>query len=170
VKRRRAPRTAAQLFARSKRFQKIWIAVTHVATDVRTDKDKPSLGKSARKFGLDPRTVLRCGGPAFRKRPNGRYAAKTSDKLLRVLVLPTEQGLTEVATRDSRQASEIANYWVALHRYINPATGDASELQTFEGKYITAANGSQIPLLTDTSVLDLLAGAGVLSFESIYRK
>jgi hypothetical protein len=108
------------------------------------------------------------GGSALRKRANGQYKAKASDRLLRVLVIPTREGLREIAVRDSRQASQIAEYWNAVHRYLE--TGDKSALRKFRRKRITDANGVRVPLLTDLGELDRLGSAGVLSFESLYAK
>ncbi len=104
----------------------------------------------------------------MRKRANGRYKAKASDRLLRVLVVPTREETREIAVRDSRQASRVAEYWNAVHTYLE--TGDASALQKFRGKRITDANGRQVPLLTDLDELDRLGSAGVLSFESLYAR
>jgi hypothetical protein len=93
---------------------------------------------------------------------------RASDRLLRVLVIPTSDGLQEIATRDSRQASLIANYWIALDRYFS--SGDSSALREFDGKKVTSANGKKVPLFTDLAELDRLASAGVVSFETIYAK
>lgn len=161
------PRTANQFFAMSKQAQDEWTKVTHVISKMRVD-DVP-LRQASRDFGLDPRAVVRLGGPALRKRTNGRYAAKASDKLLRILVLPKRgAGLREIATRDSREASKAAEYWNALHRYLS--TGDASVIRQFNRKHITDANGSKIRLLTDLKELDRQGNAGNLSFESIYPR
>ena len=130
--------------------------------------DGVSLRQASREFGLDPRTVVRLGGSALRKRANGRYKAKASDRLLRVLRVPTREGLREIAVRDSRQASQVAEYWNAVHRYLE--TGDDSALRKFRRKRITDANGVRVPLLTDLGELDRLGSAGVLSFESLYAK
>jgi hypothetical protein len=80
----------------------------------------------------------------LRKRPSGRHAARPSDRFLRVLIIPDEQrnGLGEIATRDSRQASELSRYWQAVEKYRD--TGNASELQQFSGKYIVDANGRRV--------------------------
>jgi hypothetical protein len=78
--------------------------------------------------------------------------------------------MREIATRDSREASMVAEYWIAVNRYVDPESGDASSLQKFKGKYVTDSSGKKVPLLTDVSELDRLASAGVLSFESIYAK
>ncbi len=130
--------------------------------------DGVSLRQASREFEIDPRTVVRLGRPALRKRANGRYKAKASDRLLRVLVVPTREGLREIAVRDSRQASQVAEYWNAVHRYLE--TGDDSALRKFRRKRITDANGVRVPLLTDFDELDRLGSAGVLSFESLYAK
>jgi len=127
-----------------------------------------SLRQAAHEFELDPKLVLRLAGPALRKRANGRYTPKASDRLLRVIVIPTSDGLSEIATRDSREASKAAKYWNAVHRYL--ATGDAFALPQFKGKKITDANGKRVQLVTDFNELDRLGSAGVLSFESIYPK
>ena len=126
------------------------------------------LANAARDFGLDPRTVIRWGSSALSKSSNGRYFAAKSDRLLRVLLLPTSYGTREVATRDSRQASQVAEYWDAVQRYLQK--GDDSALQQFRGVRIKAADGESIPLLTETEELDRLGNAGVLSFESLYAR
>jgi hypothetical protein len=130
--------------------------------------DGISLRRAARAFGLNPGVVLRLAGPALRKRSNGRYAAKASDRLLRVLAIPTKQGPGEIALRDSRQATLLAEYWIAVHAYLQ--TGDASSIKKFRGKRITDATGKRVRLVTDLDELDRLGSAGVLSFESIYPK
>ncbi len=162
--RSRAPRTADQYVAQSAQFQDRWTRVTHVISKMRADG--VSVREASREFGLDPRTVVRLGRPALRKRANGQYAAKASDRLLRVLVIPTREGTREVATRDSRQASQLAQYSAAVHRYLE--TGDASALRKIRRKRITDASGKRIRLLTDLDELDRLGSAGVLSFESLY--
>jgi hypothetical protein len=165
--RRVAPRTAKEFFAKPQPFQDRWTRATHVISKMRADGI--SLRRAAGAFGLNPDVVLRLAGPALRKRTNGRYAAKASDKLLRILVLPKRgAGLREIATRDSREASKAAEYWNALHRYLS--TGDASAIRQFNGKHITDANGSKVRLLTDLKELDRQGNAGNLSFESIYPR
>ena len=125
-----------------------------------------SLKRAAKEFGLDPRTVIRWAKPALRKRRDGRYVAKSKDTLLRVLTVPSPEGLREIAVRDSRQASRLGEYWAAVQKYL--ATGDNSALEKFRRKRITDASRKRIPLLTNLKELDRLASAGVLSFESLY--
>lgn len=125
-----------------------------------------SLKRASREFGVDPRTVIRLGGSALRKRASGRYAAKASDRLLRVLVIPTKKGLREIAVHDSRQASRLGEYWAAVQKYL--ATGDTSAIDKLHRKRVTDTSRKRIPLLTNLEELDRLASAGVLSFESLY--
>ena len=162
-----APRTAEQFSAKSERFQDRWTRVTHVISEMRAEG--VSLRKASRKFGIDPRTVVRLGGPALRKQANGRFVAKRSDRLLRVLRVPgREEEPREIAIRDSRQASRVAEYSNAVQTYLQ--TGDAAGLRKFRGEHITDASGTQVPLLTDLDELDRLGSAGVLSFESLYPR
>jgi hypothetical protein len=161
-----APRTAEQYFAMPERSQDIWNRVAHVIAKMRADGF--SLRQASQEFDVDPRTVLRWGGHALRKSPTGRFSAKASDRLLRVLAYPTREGLEEIAVRDSREASQLAKYWDALQKYLQ--TGDASALQKFWGVQIKDASGRPRPLLTNLQELNRLASAGVLSFESLYAR
>lgn len=150
----------------SKRDQDRWNRVTHVTSKMRSDH--VSLREASREFGLDPRTVARLGKSALRKRKNGQYVAKRRDKLLRILAVPSPDGMREVATRDSQQATRLGKYWAAVQKYLQ--TGDASALNKFRGKNITDASGKRVPLLTDLAELDRQGSAGVLSFESFYTQ
>ena len=161
-----APRTAEEYFAKSELFQDRWNRVVHVVSKMRAEG--VSLSRASREFGVGPRSVHRLGGSALRKRANGRYAARASDRLLRVLAIPTDEGTREIALRDSRQASILGQYWDAVQRYLQ--TGDASAIQKFRGKHITAVNRARITLLTDLDQLSRLGNAGVLSFESLYAR
>ncbi|MHB8218642.1 MAG: hypothetical protein ACYDDS_21425 [Candidatus Sulfotelmatobacter sp.] len=158
-------RTVEEFFAMSEQDRDLWNNVGQAVTEVRTGV---SLRQAARKFGLDPRTVRRLAQPALRKLRNGRWAAKAHDRLLRVLVIPTRKGLSEIGVLDSRQASLLGKYWTAVERYRD--TGDASALREFRGKYIVDAGKKRVPLLTNPRELDRLGSAGVLSFESLYAR
>jgi hypothetical protein len=127
-----------------------------------------SVTKASQEYRLDRQTVLRLGKSALRKLGNGRYVAKAHDKLLRVLVIPTPKGRSEIAVRDSRDASVIGEYWDAVEAY--RGKGDESKLRHFQGKRVRDASGKLVRLLTDTEELDRLANAGELSFESLYAR
>jgi hypothetical protein len=160
-----APRTVEEFFALSERDQERWRNVGQTVTELRTGA---SLRQASRKFGVDSRTVQRLARPALRKLRNGRWAARTHDRLLRVLVIPTRKGLGEIGVNDSRQATLLGKYWTAVDRYRD--TGASSALREFRGKYMIDVSGKQVPLLTDLNELDRLGSAGVLSFESIYGR
>lgn len=159
------PRSIDDYNAMSDGNQQLWDDVGQITTEVR---DGSSLNRAARKFGRDPRIVHRLAKQALRKLRNGRWAAKRTDNLLRVLQMPTSQGLDEVALSDSRQATVLGNYWNAVDLYRN--TGDASRLEEFDDQYIIDAAGNHLPLLTDLRTLDRLGSAGVLSFETLYGR
>jgi hypothetical protein len=127
-----------------------------------------SLNKAAHEQGISPQTVLRHARSALRKNAKGYYRPRGSDTLLRALVIPTPEGLTEIATRDSRSASMIAEYSNAVQLFLQ--TGDDSQLRKFRGKSVIDANGNRVPLMTDLDELERLGSAGVLSFESLYAR
>jgi hypothetical protein len=161
----RPPRTAAEYFGRPQAFQERWHRAVGVISRMRTEG--ATLTKASRDAGISPRAVLRLAGSSVRKHSNGRYAAKSSDRLLRILRVPDADGTREVAVKGSRQASLLGEYWAGLQHYLQ--TGNASRLERFKDKSIKTADGTVIPLLTDKVELNRLGSAGVLSFESIYR-
>jgi hypothetical protein len=163
-RREKGPTTARQYFSTSKRFQETWDTIAHVISKMRSDG--VLLSKASKEFGIDPDVVLKFGRAALRKQKSGRYIARKTDRLLRILARITPEGRREIAVRDSRQASIIGSYWTAVHFYLQ--TGDDSALRSFTGKKVTDASGKRLLLLTDTRDLDRLASAGVLSFESLY--
>ncbi len=163
---RKRPRTAAQYFAQPKRKRESLQKTSHVLTAMRTEG--VSLHAASREQGVSSKTVQRHAGSALRKTAQGTYKALKSDRLLRVLVIPTPDGLAEIATLDSRAASIVGEYWNAVNLYL--ATGDDSELARFRGMSTVDADGNAVPLLTDTDELERLGSAGVLSFQSLYAR
>jgi hypothetical protein len=159
------PMSLEEFLAMPRRYQELWGDIGQVTTEVRLGS---TLNRAAQKFGIDPRTVKRLAKPALRKLRNGRWAARKTDRLLRVLPLPTSDGLAEVALADSRQATILGKYWNAVELYRN--TGNASALHMFDGKYVIDADGNRVQLLTDIYELNRLGSAGVLSFESLYAR
>ena len=159
------PRNVEDFFSKSEEFQDTWNRILHAISRMRADGF--SLAQASREYGIDRRRVLKLAGSALRK-TKGRYVAKASDRLLRVLIVPTPDGLREIAVGDSRQASQLAEYWDAVQRYLQK--GDESELRKFHGKQIKDATGQPIRLLTNREELDRLGNAGVLSFESLYAR
>jgi hypothetical protein len=164
--RRKKVRSAAQYFAQPQRRQETIKKAAHVLSAMRTEK--VSLSQASREQNISPSTVLRHAKAGLRKTSRGTYKARASDRLLRVLVLPIEGRLAEIATMDSRSATLVAEYWIAVTLYLE--TGDDSELARFRGQSIMDAQGNAVPLLTDLDELERLGSAGVLSFQSLYAK
>lgn len=158
------PQTKKQYFATSRKFQDMWDRIVQAPGLMRSRG--LSLSQASEELGLNRHVVVRLARSAFRKRSNGRYVARSVDRLLRVLIVPTSKGLGEIAVRDSQQASRVGEYWVAVQKYL--AKGDASALEKLRGERITDAQGKRIPLLTNLEELDRLGSAGVLNFESLY--
>lgn len=160
------PRTAAQYHARSARQRSLIAKTAHVLAAMRTEG--LSLSKAARENQITPKAVRHHAGAALRKTPRGTYKARASDKMLRVLVIPAPGELREVATRDSRMATILGQYANAVQTFLQ--TGDATELQRFQRRYVIDAEGNSVALLTDLDELERLGAAGVLSFESLYAR
>ena len=163
---RATPRTLKEFFAKPERSQDAWVNVAKVLKKMRSDQI--SLQQASRDAGISPRTVTKLAGSALKKGVRGRYEATNSDRLLRVLKIPTADGQVEIGVRGSRQASTLGGYWAAVHKYL--ATGNSSGLKKFKGKQIKDTTGRVIPLLTDLKELNRLGSADVLSFESLYAK
>ena len=160
----RPPRTAKQYFAMSRKDQDFWDRLVQVPARVR---DGRSLPEAAKEFGISPSQVLHRIPSAFRK-VNGRYVARASDRLLKILVIPSKNGLIEIAVRDSRQASLVGKYWSVLHHYLS--TGNDVGMKKFKTIRIIDANGNRVRLLTDLDEINRQASAGILRFESIYGR
>jgi hypothetical protein len=160
------PRTSHQYFALPGSQQETWNRVVHVISKMRSEG--MSLTKASLEFGLDRRVVQARAGSALRKTKSGRYVAKRSDKLLRVLVIPTSEGLKEVAVRSSAVASKLAEHSDAAQKYLR--TGDSSKIKKFADLELFDEKGNRIKLLTDLNELQRLGSAGVLSFESLYAR
>ena len=126
-----------------------------------------SLRRASQEAKVSPRTVLKRAASALRKTKSGRYEARTGDRLVRQVKIPTPDGLLEIKVRGLREASKLARYWNFLDRYYQ--TGD-KEIQKFTGQSVTDVDGVKHPLLTDLDVLNRAGSAGVYSFESIYGR
>jgi hypothetical protein len=163
---RRRLQNLAQYKALSPRSQASVDNVAHVITRMR---DGVSLNSAAAEFGIDSRTVVNHGVSALRKSPSGRYTAKPSDNLLRVMVVPVHGAPPiEVAVRGSRVASELAKRSIAQREFL--ATGGDAKIERLRGTKILDASGNEVPFLTDLDELERQGDAGVLSFESLYAR
>lgn len=161
------PRTAEQYFAMSRHSQDVWDQVVQIPGIVRTQG--VSLTTASKQIGLSPKIVMNLAKSAFKRNRNGRYIAEASDRLLRILVIPTKTGLQEIALNDSRQASLVGEFWNSLNRYLGP-NADASGLAKFRKKSIRTASGKRIKLLTELNEITRQAHFGNLRFEDLYGR
>jgi len=157
------PNTARQYFSLSPKNRETWDSIGHVISRIREGMTLP---KAAKEFGLGTKIVITLGRSALRKQKNGRYVAKKTDQLLRVVNVLSTEGRKEIATRDSRQASLIGGHWAAVQKFLQ--TGDDSALLKFAKRRIVDARRKRYLLLTDVKELERLGSAGVLRFESMY--
>lgn len=165
AKTRVAPRSAAEYLVKPPAFQDEWRRAVGIVSRMRTEN--VSLKKASEDADITPRRVLRLAGSGLKKQSNGRYTARKSDDLLRVLNMAGTDGVREVAVRGSKRASLVAKYSAAVDRYIQ--TGDETRLKAFIGKSVKSAEGVEISFLTDTTELKRLGYAGALSFHQLYR-
>ncbi len=113
---------------------------------------------------LGERSALKYIRPALHK-AKGRWTTKSSDRLLRIMLVPTKRGVVEIEIRDSRTASSLGAYWNAVRRFLE--TGDTSGLRPFRGKFITVGKLAY-PFVTDPRSLSRLAEGGEFELDSIY--
>lgn len=162
----RLPRTAKELAARPERFQDMYEKSLRVLSKLRSGDS--SLNRISGEVEIDSRTVVRLVGSALQKKPSGRYSAKKSDRLLRVLQTPGQKGMQKIAVRGSKQARLVAEHANAVRKYIQ--TGDARDLRRFCDKKVIIDSGEKVLLLTDLIELDVQGSAGELKFETIYPR
>ncbi len=110
--------------------------------------------------------ALKYVGSALESR-NGRLAARSHDRLLRVMRFPTSTGVIDLEVKDSRSARRISAYWNAVRVYLD--TGDESQLRRFRGKSVRSGKRAY-PFVTDPETLKRLAYAGELRVDSIYEQ
>ncbi len=128
--------------------------------------DQLSLSHAARAAGTTVAAIKRHAGPALDQTTRGTYRAKSSDRLVRPMLVPTVGGPITLDVRDSRSASLLGRYWSAVRQYLE--TGDAGPLRKLRGRSITVKKRAY-PLITDPNALDTLADGGELSFDDIYE-
>jgi hypothetical protein len=124
-----------------------------------------SLRAAAAQARVSPRTVLKAGRQALRKR-GGVYQAIPLDELRRPMRVLTERGLVVLNIRSSRTATTLAMYWNAVDAYLR--NGDRRPLVPYVGRSFRAG-GFRMPFITDTRLLDRLAHAGQVTFEDLYE-
>jgi hypothetical protein len=126
-----------------------------------------SLREAASRVGIDPRTVLRYVGSALeREGPHGEYRATPHDQIPRTLHFITPHGTLPITVSDSRTASRIAEHMNAVRTFTR--SGDSSALEGFRGESFEAG-GVTYEFVTDLVTLGILADAGDLTIEGLYR-
>jgi hypothetical protein len=122
-----------------------------------------SLADAAKAEGVSQRTIRKYVGSALRQdHAGGRIRAVPKDKFTRYLQIPGQEegGLTQVAAKGSREATELAAYVNARAAFLR--SGDESVLRPFHGKKIGGHT-----LVTDPKLLTALAEQGE-SFDQLY--
>src|ERR1700688_1263569 len=121
-----------------------------------------SLAEAAKAEGVSQRTIRKYVGSALRQNQSGgRIRAVPRDKFTRYLQIPGQDagGLTQVAAKGSREATELAAYVNARAVFLR--SGDESVLRPFQGKKIGGHT-----LVTDPKLLTALAEQGE-SFDQL---
>src|SRR5262249_19719448 len=136
------PRNKREFHALTTAQQRRYMESLSALNDMR--KQGISFTTAAKQHHLAPKTLGKFIKGALKK-DVPPFTPTASDKLLRVLNLPTREGRIEVGTRSARVASLIAEYDAAVKHFLY--TGDTASLVRFEGVVINA-DGTKIELLT----------------------
>lgn len=124
-----------------------------------------SLTRAAARSHTKPDTIRKYAQQALGEIEGGRYRVARSDRLARAMRFVDAEGLQTVHVRSSRLATQIAEYWNAVKRYLH--RGYVDQLRRFTGKSFRL-KGKTYRYLTDPATLDALGSVGELTPESIY--
>src|SRR5258708_37453827 len=127
-------RSALALAKLSARSQEARNRALHALTAIRHGA---SLADAAKAEGVSQRTIRKYVGSALRQdHSGGRIRAVPRDRLTRYLQIPgpEEGGLTQVAAKGSREATDLAAYVNARAPFLR--SGDESSLRPFHSKKI----------------------------------
>lgn len=125
-------------------------------------REKLSLKEAAKKLDISPRIVLQHARGGLRRTITGNYYAKPVDEISRSMKFLTEQGIVSVEVTNSKDATIISKYLTATKSYLS--TGKESFLAPFKGKRLGPHR-----FVTNPDILDELAEAGELEFDTIYN-
>lgn len=120
-------------------------------------RERIPLARAARRAGVSSAAVRFWAGGAV----DAQGAARSSDRLLRRLLIITDGHAVSVEVRGSRQAALVSAHLQAVSRFLE--TGEVRHLSAFEGKKVAGHL-----LETDPDVLESTALSGGLQFEDIY--
>ena len=155
-----------QFLALPERRQDIILALPEAVSLMKTNHI--TARAASRAVGISQTTFTDMARSALQKLSSGRYKPKPDDDLFRPVIVVSDKGLVEVATRSFHEASIAGKHSAAVQRYLE--TGDDSGLRRLPRNYIIDAQGNRVELLTDLDELDRLGSAGELSFESLYPR
>jgi len=122
-----------------------------------------SLSHAAPVEHTTPSTVRKLVGKQLKRGLSGRYSATLGDTLRRDLNVLGFDGYVPVAVRSSKQAQLASEHLVAVARFLR--TGDTEWLKPFVGKRVGG-----VELLTDPDRLGVLADAGLVKLDALYRE
>lgn len=122
-----------------------------------------SLSQAARLEHTTPRTVRKTVGKQLKRGSSGRYSATRGDTLRRDLSVLGTDGYQPVVVRSSNQAQLASAHLVVVNRFLR--TGDKEWLKPFIGKRV-----GSVELLTDSDRLHVLADAGLVKLDALYRE
>src|SRR5213593_2420452 len=108
-------------------------------------KEGKSMSAATRETGISDATFRRHVGKTISKR-NGRFIAKRSDRISRVMTIFSNGRRYNIETRSSKTASIIGIYNSAVGHYTQ--TGDASNLLKMKGVIVNDASGRKYLLET----------------------
>ena len=157
--------TMKQFFALPERDQNILLALPDALSLMR--EKHLSASAAARAAGISRSLLISGGRSGLKKLKNGRYVAKPKDHLFRPVIVISNNGPVEVATRNFRETSLAGKHSSAVERYLGEM-GDDSAIRRLPRNYIIDAEGNRVALLTDLDELDRLGNRGKLSFETLY--
>lgn len=164
--RKSTPRKASKRKPAPRSRRKSSVKAERRALDaLRRMRQGKSLTRAARAAHTTPETVKRYERGVV-KRKKRLYVAEPFDRQLRQLKFLSPDGIILLDIRDSRVASRIASYWSSVDFFLR--TGDPSRLRAFESKTVRSG-GHRYAFITDPTLVERLANAGVVSFEELYH-
>jgi len=122
------------------------------------------LTQAARLEHTTPRTVLKFIGKQLTRGPTEAYVATSGDTLRRDLNVLGFDGYEPVTVHSSKQAHLASEHLIAVGRFLRPP-GDPELLKPFVGKRVGG-----VELLTDPDRLGVLADAGLVKLDGLYRQ
>ena len=125
-----------------------------------------SLSRLSREHKISAKAVLKATN-SFKK-VKGRWKAKKTDKISRIMAINEKGKELFIEVTDSRYATLIGKYHSAVKEYLN--TGNIDVLAEFEGKMVKDSSGKWHTLETDPSAIrEINARREEPEFYDIYQ-